>query len=306
MLYQRTIGKKITITGIGIHLGKKVTLTLHPARADFGIQFKRVDVANSPVLKAEVATVGATENNTAIGEGKNSIHTVEHLLSVFNGLGINNVYCELDGPEVPIMDGSGASFVFILKEAGIVNLSSPKKIMVILEPIAVVKDDRWAKIEPSSSLIIDSTIIFSHPFIKKQNKIFKFSCENYVNEISKARTFGLLKNVDELRRKGLIKGGSLENAIVLDDFKVINKEGLRYEDEFIRHKILDIIGDISLLGYEIAGKVTTYKSGHELHNLLCKKLLSTPSAYQIVNSSLLEKETIKSLMLPKSIFSSLD
>jgi|DeeseametaMP2916_FD_contig_21_482833_length_1098_multi_18_in_0_out_0_1 UDP-3-O-[3-hydroxymyristoyl] N-acetylglucosamine deacetylase len=301
MLYQRTIAKKVEVTGIGIHSGKKVTLTLHPAEADFGIQFKRTDLPNAEALKATAQTVGATENNTTIGAGVNAVHTVEHLLSVFYGLGINNVYCEIDGPEVPIMDGSGASFVFLLKEIGITTLNKSKEFLVVLEPVKVEVGDKWAMIEPSSKLVIDSTIVFTHPIIKTQKKSFEFSCENYISEISRARTFGMLRDVDMLKRKGLAKGGSLDNAIVLDDFKVINADGLRFGDEFIRHKILDTIGDISLLGYEIAGKITTFKSGHNLHNLLCRKLLETPSAYQIVSASSLQKEAIEAFELPRAL-----
>ncbi len=301
MLYQRTLSRKISVTGIGIHSGKKVKLTLYPAESDFGIQFKRVDLPQAPLLKADARTVGATENNTTIGHGENAVHTVEHLLSCFYGLGINNVLCEIDGPEVPIMDGSGASFVFLLKETGVTNLNKSKKFMVVLEKIKVEVNDKWATIEPASKLIIDSTIVFAHPIIKEQRKVFEFSCENYIEEIGRARTFGLLRDVDYLKRKGLIKGGSLDNAIVLDDFKVVNPEGLRFHDEFVRHKILDTVGDISLLGYEIAGKITTYKSGHNLHNLLCRKLLDTPSAYEIVSATSLEKEAIEAFTLPQAM-----
>ncbi|MBK23940.1 MAG: UDP-3-O-[3-hydroxymyristoyl] N-acetylglucosamine deacetylase [Halobacteriovorax sp.] len=301
MLYQRTLAKKVTVTGLGLHSGKKVTLTLSPAEADFGIQFTRTDLPEEPAIKASAITVGATENNTTIGSGKNIIHTVEHLLSVFYGLGINNVLCEIDGPEVPIMDGSGASFVFLLKETGITTLNTSKKFLVILEPVRVELEDKWATIEPNSKLVIDSTIVFPHSLIKKQNKIFEFSCENFINEISRARTFGMLRDVDMLKRRGLIKGGSLDNAVVLDEFKVVNPEGLRFGDEFVRHKILDTIGDISLLGYEIAGKITTYKSGHNLHNMLCRKLLETPSAFEIVSASALQKETIEAFELPQAL-----
>lgn len=301
MLNQRTIAKKVAVTGIGIHSGKKVTLTLHPAEADFGIQFKRTDIPGASTLKADAVTVGATENNTTIGSGLNSVHTVEHLLSVFYGFGINNVYCEINGPEVPIMDGSGASFVFLIKETGIASLNKSKKFLIVLEKVRVEVDDKWAEIEPSSRLVIDSTIVFAHPIIKAQQKVFEFSCENYINEIGRARTFGLLKDVDALKRRGLIKGGSLDNAIVLDDFKIVNPEGIRFPDEFVRHKILDTVGDISLLGHEIAGRITTYKSGHNLHNLLCRKLLATPSAFEIVSASSLEKETIEAFALPRAL-----
>jgi UDP-3-O-[3-hydroxymyristoyl] N-acetylglucosamine deacetylase len=301
MLYQRTLAKQVAVTGLGLHSGKKVTLTLSPAEADFGIQFTRTDLPDEPAIKASAVTVGATENNTTIGSGKNIIHTVEHLLSVFYGLGINNVLCEIDGPEIPIMDGSGASFVFLLKETGITSLNTSKKFLVILEPVRVELEDKWATIEPSSKLIIDSTIVFPHSLIKKQNKIFEFSCQNFISEISRARTFGMLRDVDMLKRRGLIKGGSLDNAVVLDEFKVVNPEGLRFQDEFVRHKILDTIGDISLLGYEIAGKITTYKSGHNLHNMLCRKLLETPSAFEIVSASSLQKETIEAFELPQAL-----
>ncbi|MEI8346501.1 MAG: UDP-3-O-acyl-N-acetylglucosamine deacetylase [Pseudomonadota bacterium] len=301
MLYQRTLAKKMTVTGLGMHSGKKVTLTLHPAEADFGIQFKRTDLSSAPRLRANAETVGATENNTCLGHGENCVHTIEHLMAVFYGLGINNVYCEIDGPEVPIMDGSGASFIFLLKETGITNLNTSKKFMVILDTVRVEQGESWAMISPSTQLVIDSTIVFAHAAIKVQHKVFEFSCDNFINDIGRARTFGMLKDVDMLKRKGLIKGGSLNNAVVLDEFKVMNAEGLRFRDEFVRHKVLDTIGDLALLGHEIAGKITTYKSGHKIHNLLCRKLINTPNAYEIVAASSLQKETIKSFELPVSI-----
>jgi UDP-3-O-[3-hydroxymyristoyl] N-acetylglucosamine deacetylase len=305
MLSQRTIASETSVTGIGIHSGRKVTLTLKPAKANYGICFKRTDIPGAPVMKASATTVGATENNTTLGSGKYAIHTVEHLLSVFYGLGINNVYCEIDGPEIPIMDGSAASFIFLLKETGLVSLNESKKFLVILETVRVQVDDKWAEISPSSKLIIDSTIVFPHPLIKTQRKVFDFSCLNFISDIARARTFGMLKDVDMLKRKGLIKGGSLDNAVVLDDFKVVNQDGLRFKDEFIRHKILDTIGDISLLGHEIAGKITTYKSGHNLCNLLCRKLLETPSAYEIVSAAFLQKETTQAFELPQALAHSL-
>jgi UDP-3-O-[3-hydroxymyristoyl] N-acetylglucosamine deacetylase len=167
--------------------------------------------------------------------------------------------------------------------------------------VRVEVGDKWAEIAPSTKLIIDSTIVFTHPIIKTQRKEFEFSCENFIKEISRARTFGLLRDVDMLKRKGLIRGGSLDNAIVLDEFKVMNPEGVRFPDEFVRHKILDTIGDFSLIGHEIAGKITTFKSGHNLHNLLCRKLLQTPSAYEIVAASSLQKETLEAFELPRNL-----
>ncbi len=286
MIYQNTISKPVTVTGIGIHSGKKVTMTLKPALAGSGIVFQRIDLEDKPLLPANALTVGATENQTVLGQGISAVHTVEHLLSAFYGFGIDNIFCEIDGPEVPIMDGSGTSFVYLLKQAGIKELTHYKEFLIVDKTVTVEHGDKWATIEPCRDFIIDSTIVFPHPSIKKQSRSFLFSEENYQKEISKARTFGLLRDVDMLKRKGLIQGGSLNNAIVLDEFNVVNPEGLRYFDEFIRHKILDTIGDLSLLGYGVKGKVTTFKSGHMVHNLLCRKLLEDPRNYHIEKANL--------------------
>lgn len=301
MIYQRTIAKEVSVTGIGLHSGKKVILKLKPAPSDTGIVFKRSDLKDAEPLKAHATTVGATENNTTLGSGRNVIHTVEHLLAALFGLGINNIFCEISGPEVPIMDGSSASFVFILKETGVQNLNATKKFMIITEKVRVEHNRTWAQIEPSPNLQIDSTIVFAHPVIKAQKQSFEFSCENFINEISRARTFGMMRDVDMLKRKGLVKGGSLDNAIVLDDYKVLNDDGLRFKDEFVRHKILDTLGDISLLGYEVAGKITTYKSGHYLHNVLCRKILDNPNSYEIVSASSIAKEARLAHELPQVI-----
>jgi UDP-3-O-[3-hydroxymyristoyl] N-acetylglucosamine deacetylase len=301
MIYQRTLAKEVKVTGIGLHSGKKVTMKLIPQEADFGVQFIRTDIANAKPMKANALTVGTTENATTLGSGIEAVHTVEHLLGTLYGLGINNILIEIDGPEVPIMDGSGASFVFLLKETGIKNLNKSKKFLVILDTVRVEKDGKWAQFEPSSNLVIDSTIVFAHPVIKTQRFSFDFSCENFIHDIARARTFGFARDVDMLKRKGLIKGGSLDNAIVMDDYKVMNPEGLRFDNEFVRHKILDTIGDVSLLGYEIAGKITTYKSGHNLHNLLCRKLLETPTSYEIVAASSLKAEVREAHKLPQFI-----
>jgi UDP-3-O-[3-hydroxymyristoyl] N-acetylglucosamine deacetylase len=301
MIYQRTLARNVNVTGIGLHSGKKVSMKLIPQDADFGIQFIRTDIAQSRPMQANALTVGTTENATTLGSGREAVHTVEHLLGTLYGLGINNVLIEIDGPEVPIMDGSGASFVFLLKEAGIKNLNKSKNFLVILDTVRVEKDGKWAQFEPSSNLVIDSTIVFAHPIIKTQRFSFEFSCENFIQDIARARTFGFARDVDMLKRKGLIKGGSLDNAIVMDDYKVMNPEGLRFDNEFVRHKILDTIGDVSLLGYEIAGKITTFKSGHNLHNMLCRKLLETPSAYEIVNASSLKAEVREAHKLPQFI-----
>lgn len=301
MLFQRTLASSVKVTGIGIHSGKRVTLTLHPADANTGIQFQRTDIPGFKTVKADALTVGTTENATTIGAGREAIHTVEHLLSAFYGLGIDNAYVELNGAEIPIMDGSAASFIFLLKEIGIKNLTHSKKFMVIKKKVRVEKDGKWAEIEPSANLIVDSTIVFAHPLIKTQKRIFEFSCENYIREISRARTFGFMRDVDMLKRKGLAKGGSLDNAVVMDDFKVVNPEGLRFQDEFIRHKILDTIGDVSLLGHELAAKITTFKSGHNIHNLLCRKVLETPDSYELVTASSLETKVEEIFAIPQTI-----
>ncbi len=295
-LFQRTIRNSTQVTGIGIHSGRRVTMSLHPAPSHSGIHFKRVDIKNSPIMKATALTVGTTENATTLGEGAGAIHTVEHILSALYGLGINNVYIEIDAPEVPIMDGSAASFIFLLKEVGIIQQTASKKFMMINKKIRVEKDDKWATIEPWSHLAVDSTIVFAHPVIKTQRYQLNFSCEEYIKQVSRARTFGFLKDVDMLKRKGLARGGSLDNAIVLDDYHVMNPEGLRYPDEFIRHKILDTIGDMSLLGHELIGKITTYKSGHNLHNILCREILAQEN-YDILGESQLPEEMKKTLDL---------
>ncbi|MBF0316183.1 MAG: UDP-3-O-acyl-N-acetylglucosamine deacetylase [Oligoflexia bacterium] len=301
MLYQRTLAKKVEVSGLGLHSGKKVSLSLHPAEADFGIRFKRTDIIGSPIIKADACNVGATENATTLVYQNVTINTVEHLLAVLYGMGINNAYCEVDGPEIPIMDGSGASFIYMLKEAGIAGLNRFKKFLVILDSVRVEFGDRWAQIEPSPRLVIDSSIEFAHPQIKKQQEVFDYTCENFIAEIGRARTFGMLRDVDMLKRKGLARGGSLDNAIVLDDYKVINTDGLRFHNEFVKHKILDTLGDMSLLGYDLAGKITTYKSGHHLNNLLCRKILENKECYKIVPANFLCPETTNVFGLPWAV-----
>ena len=284
-VYQRTISKSVSVTGVGLHSGKKITLSLKPLPSDNGVCFRRSDLQKSNILKADALTVGVTENNTSIGSGKSAIQTVEHLLSVLYALGIDNVLCDIDGPEVPIMDGSGASFLYLLRQAGVQNLEKEKNILLIKEKVRVSHLDKTASIEPHEGFCIESSISFNHPVIGDQSFKFDFSSNSFIEKIVRARTFGLLRDVDSLRDKGLVKGGSLKNAIVLDDFKVLNSEGLRFQDEFIRHKILDTVGDLSLWGYPIAGKVRSHKAGHFLNNQLCRKVLSDKSNYEIVKIS---------------------
>lgn len=284
-VYQRTVSKSVSVTGVGLHSGKKITLCLKPMPCDSGVCFQRSDLNNSKILKADALTVGVTENNTSIGSGLSSIQTVEHLLSVLYALGIDNVLCEINGPEVPIMDGSGASFLYLLRQAGVQNLPKEKNVIVIKEKVTVRHLDKWAYIESCVGFNIESSISFNHPIIGDQKFQFDFSSSSFIEKIVRARTFGLLRDVDSLRDKGLVKGGSLKNAIVLDDFKVLNSEGLRFKDEFIRHKVLDTIGDLSLLGYPIAGSVKSHKAGHYLNNQLCRKVLADKRHYEIVKIS---------------------
>ena len=304
MIKQRTLSSEISSVGIGLHSGKKIKMTLCPAKENNGITFQRSDLPNSKSLKASATSVVVTENNTAIGSGSSVIHTVEHLMAVLYGLGVSNCHVVLDGPEVPIMDGSGASFLFLIKEAGIEEQNAEVKILSVKKEVAVQHQGKWAKLLPFKGFQIESSIEFHHPKINFQKFIFDFTVTNFIEDIVRARTFGFLKDVDYLKKRGLVKGGSLENAIVLDDFKVLNPEGLRFEDEFIRHKILDIVGDLSLLGYPMAAKVSTSKSGHLLNNKLCLKLLSDHNNYQILDFSDLEGSYEQSLFdLPFSYLS---
>jgi len=301
MIKQRTLVSEVSTTGLGIHSGKKVHITLKPAPADYGISFTRVDLEGRPTIKALAENVGATDNNTTLTKNGVSIHTVEHLMSALYGTGVNNCIVEIDAAEVPIMDGSSTSFVFLIKEAGVKNLEAERKFLVIKRAVIVEDNGKWAKIEPSEQLEIDSTIIFAHPQIKMQRKNFVFNCENYLEEISRARTFGFMKDVDMLKRKGLAKGASLDNAIGLDDFKILNPQGLRYKDEFVRHKVLDTIGDVSLLGHDVIGKITTYKSGHYIHNLLCRKILEHSENYEVIEISGVGEKAKESLALPEGL-----
>ncbi|MDH4466953.1 MAG: UDP-3-O-acyl-N-acetylglucosamine deacetylase [Bacteriovoracaceae bacterium] len=297
MLFQRTLARETKVGGRGIHSGKKVELTLIPANSDTGIVFVRTDLPERKEIPAHALRVSATENNTGIGEKNYVIHTIEHLLSALYALGIDNLLIEINGPEVPIMDGSAAPFIYVLKEAGLTHLSQHKKFLVVKKELEVKLQDKWAVISPCDHLIIESEVVFPHPLIKRQKMSFQFSPTNYIREISRARTFGFFKDVDMLKRKGLARGGSLDNAIVLDDFKVMNSEGLRFPNEFIRHKILDVVGDMSLLGHPLLGRMKTFRSGHLVHNQLCRKILSDPSNYEIISAISLPKTVEEDLTM---------
>jgi UDP-3-O-[3-hydroxymyristoyl] N-acetylglucosamine deacetylase len=285
MIKQRTLKNCIKATGVGLHSGKKVLVTLRPAPAHSGIVFRRVDVTPAVEIPARAENVGDTRLSTSLARGEVRIATVEHLLSAFAGLGIDNAYVDVSAPEVPIMDGSAGPFVFLIQSAGIEEQSAPKQFMRIKRPMAVEDGDKWARLEPFDGFKVSFSIDFDHPLFDETTKFAEvdFSTTSFVKEVSRARTFGFLKEVEMLREKDLALGGSLQNAVVIDDYRVLNEDGLRYEDEFVRHKILDAIGDLYLLGHSLIGAFRGHKSGHALNNRLLRRLLADKSAWELVD-----------------------
>jgi UDP-3-O-[3-hydroxymyristoyl] N-acetylglucosamine deacetylase len=279
-LKQRTIGKKVKGIGIGLHKGDPVEIVLEPLDADAGIVFFRSDLNVS--IKAEPSSVVDTKMATVIGNSKATISTIEHLLSAVYAYGIDNIRISVNAPEVPIMDGSAASFCMMLDEAGFQELDKSKNIMIVKKEISYRQGEKYTKISPSKSAEYNFTIDFDHPIIRKQSYSFSFSKKDYIKEISKARTFGFLKDVQMLRSMGLALGGSLDNAIVLDEKKMLNSDPLRYPNEFVRHKILDAIGDLSLLGMPIIGKYDSFAGSHGLNHLLTLEILKDSQNYEIV------------------------
>ncbi len=279
-MYQTTIGKAVEIVGIGLHKGTPVKLRLEPLEAGSGIVFYRSDVDVSIPLKPE--NVVDTQMATVIGKNGHVISTIEHLLSAIYAYGIDNVRIVVDGDEVPVMDGSAASFCMLLDEAGVHSLEAPKKVMIVKKEITVEDNGKYVKLIPAKDLKYSFTIKFAHPVINKQEYTLEFTKEAYKNEIARARTFGFLQEVQYLRSKGLALGGSLENAVVLDEKKVLNPEGLRYSDEFVRHKILDAIGDMSLIGMSFIGNYEAFAGSHHLNHLLTKELLKDAQNYEVV------------------------
>lgn len=282
---QRTIRKSVECTGIGLHTGKKVNLRVNPAPPDHGIVFVRVDLPGKIHIKAVMENVIDTNLATTIGKDGAVISTIEHLMATFAGLGIDNALVELDSPEVPIMDGSAAPFVYLLKTAGTQKQKKFKKFIVIKKPFRVVDGDKAVAFLPSSELEIFYTIDFDHPLLSDQVYVMEFSDTVFEREISRARTFGFLKDVETLQRNGFARGGSLDNAVVIDDFRVLNEEGLRFPDECVRHKILDSIGDLSLLGYPMISHFVAHKSGHTLNHRLIKKLQNSVKGWKLVEIS---------------------
>ena len=282
MVRQQTLKNVIRATGVGLHTGKKIHLTLRPAAPDVGIVFRRVDLFTPVEIKACPQNVGDTQLSTCLVKGDVRVSTVEHLLSAFAGLGIDNAYVDVSAPEVPIMDGSASPFVFLIQSAGIRQQNALKRFVCIKRPVVVEEGDKWARFDPFNGFKVGFTIEFEHPIFqgRRQEAVVDFSTTSFVKEVSRARTFGFMRDIQQLRERRLALGGSLSNAVVMDDYRVLNEEGLRYRDEFVKHKILDAIGDLYLLGRSLIGAFTGYKSGHALNNRLLRTLLADQSAWE--------------------------
>ena len=285
MLKQRTLKNSIRATGVGLHTGEKVYMTLRPAVPNTGIIFRRVDLESPVEVHAKALNVGDTMLGTTIMNGDVRVSTVEHLLSALAGLGIDNAYVDLSAPEVPIMDGSAGPFVFLLQSAGIEEQNAHKRFIRIKSPVEVRDGDKWARFEPFDGFKVSFQIDFDHPIFKKhtQTATVDFSTTSFVKEVSRARTFGFMRDIEMLREHNLALGGSMDNAVVLDDYRVLNEDGLRYEDEFVKHKILDAIGDLYLLGHSLIGAYHAHKSGHELNNKLLRTLMADATAWEEVS-----------------------
>lgn len=299
MIKQRTLRNVIRATGIGLHTGDKVYLTLRPAAPDTGIVFRRVDFDKPEIINAHPENVSDTRLSTTLSENGIKVSTVEHLLSAFAGLGIDNAYVDLSAPEVPIMDGSAGPFVFLLQSAGIEEQNAPKRFIRIKKKIVVRDGDKWAAFEPFNGFKVSFEINFDHPVFKNRTQLatIDFSSTSFVKEVSRARTFGFMKDIEWLRERNLALGGNLDNAVVVDDYRVLNEDGLRYEDEFVKHKILDAIGDLYLLGRSLIGHFSGYKSGHGLNNQLLRALVANQDSWEEVTFEDNEKAPI-SYMTP--------
>jgi UDP-3-O-[3-hydroxymyristoyl] N-acetylglucosamine deacetylase len=284
MIRQRTLKTSVRATGVGLHTGHKVTMALRPAPIDTGIVFCRSDLPGNPAIPAHALNVSNTTMATVIEKDGARVSTVEHLMSAFAGLGIDNAFVDVSGEEVPIMDGSAGTFVFLLQSAGIEEQAAAKRYVRILEPVEIEQGDRKVRLEPFNGFKVALAIEFSHPVFDAAHSQVEvdFAEVSFVREVSRARTFGFTQEVEMMRAKGLARGGSLDNAIVVDDFRVLNVDGLRMEDEFVMHKALDAVGDLYLLGHPMIGAFRGHKSGHALNNLLLRKLLERKSAWEEV------------------------
>ena len=284
MLRQRTLKNSIRATGVGLHTGEKVYMTLRPAAPNSGIVFRRVDLDKPVDVRAYATLVGETMLGTTLIDNGVRVSTVEHLLSALAGLGIDNCYVDLSAAEVPIMDGSAGPFVFLLQSAGIEEQNAHKRFIRIKNPVEVRDGDKWARFEPFDGFKVSFQIDFDHPVFKKhtQTATVDFSTTSFVKEVSRARTFGFMRDIEMLRQKHLTLGASLDNAIAVDDYRILNEDGLRYEDEFVKHKILDSIGDLYLLGHSLIGAFSAYKSGHGLNNALLRALIAKQETWEEV------------------------
>jgi len=284
MIKQRTLKNVIRATGVGLHTGDKVYLTLRPAAPDAGIVFRRIDLPEPVEIRARPENVTDTRLSTTIESEGVRVSTIEHLMSAFAGLGIDNAYVDLTAAEVPIMDGSAGPFVFLIQSAGIAEQAAPKRFIRIKQKVEVREGDKWARFEPFEGFKVTFQIDFNHPTFRnaRQQAIVDFSTTSFVKEISRARTFGFMAEVEALRAAGLARGGGLDNAVVLDEYRILNDDGLRYEDEFVKHKVLDAIGDLYLLGRPLIGAFSAHKSGHALNNRLLQKLVAEQEAWELM------------------------
>ncbi|HLX79708.1 MAG TPA: UDP-3-O-acyl-N-acetylglucosamine deacetylase [Burkholderiales bacterium] len=284
MLRQRTLKSLVSATGVGLHTGQKVRMSLRPAQPDTGVVFRRIDLPSAADVPARADLVGETRLCSCLVSGSTKIYTIEHLMSALAGLGVDNVYVDLDGPEVPIMDGSAAPFALLIQQAGIEEQGAPKRFLRVKKRIEAKDGDKWAVLEPYEGFKLSFSIVYDHPVIEKSNTSLTvdFAVTSYLKEVARARTYGFVHEVESLRQSGLALGGGLENAVVLDEHRVLNAEGLRYGDEFIRHKILDAIGDLYLLGRPFLAAFSAHKSGHALNNQLLRELAADPAATEVV------------------------
>ncbi len=284
MIKQRTLKNVIRATGVGLHTGDKIYLTLRPAPPATGIVFRRVDLSDPVEIRACPENVTDTRLSTTLQRNGVRISTIEHLMSAFAGLGIDNAYVELTAPEVPIMDGSAGPFVFLIQSAGIEQQAVAKRFIRIKKRVRLQEGDKWAALEPYEGFKVSFKIEFDHPLFNTVPKLasMDFSTTSFVKEVSRARTFGFMRDIESLRQVGLARGGGLDNAIVLDNFRIMNEDGLRYEDEFVKHKVLDAIGDLYLLGHPLVGAFNAHKSGHFLNNRLLRQLVADSEAWELI------------------------
>ena len=285
MLKQRTLKSVVKATGVGLHSGVKVGIVLRPAQPNTGVVFRRVDLQPPVDLKADPFGVGDTRLASCLEQDGVKVATVEHLMSALAGLGIDNIYVDVDAAELPILDGSAAPFVFLLQSAGIEEQKAAKKFLRVKKPVEVREGDKWARLVPYDGFSLEFSILFSHPAVNgtASRASIDFADQSYLREVSRARTFGFMQDVESMRDQGLALGGSLENAIVMDEYRILNSDGLRYTDEFVKHKILDAIGDLYLAGHPLLAAFSAYKSGHALNNRLLRGLLADAEAWELVS-----------------------